>query len=176
MVTYNKKLLYIKLPENVQVNWGKDFIKVSGPLGTIIKKKENVNFMLKDSIIYMLTEESLAYFYWSLVRALIIGVLKGYRFRLKLIGVGYRARIENKNLYLKIGFSHEVLYNIPEDIEIKCSKVKGTLLWIKGKEEHRVRQIATEIRQLKKPDVYKGKGIHKENEILKLKKGKREGK
>ncbi len=172
----NKKLLYVRLPENVQVSWGKDFIKISGPLGTLVKKKENITFLLKDSILYMLTEEHLAYFYWSLVRSLIIGVLKGYRFKLKLIGVGYRARIENKKLYLKIGYSHEVLYTIPEDVEIKCSKVKGTLLLIKGIEEHRVRQVATEIRELKKPDAYKGKGIHKENEILKLKKGKREGK
>ncbi len=176
MYNLKKKLLYVRLPENVQVSWGNDFIKVTGPLGTLVKKKENIIFLVKDSVLYMLTDEKLASFYWSLIRSLIIGVLKGYRFKLKLIGVGYRARIEKNYLCLKIGLSHEALYRIPEDIELKVSKVKGTLLLVKGKEEHRVRQVAMEIRAMKKPDVYKGKGIHKENEVLKLKKGKREGK
>jgi len=110
------------------------------------------------------------------MRSLILGVLKGYKFKLKLVGVGYKAKVVNKKLYLKIGYSHEAVYVIPKDIEIICSKAKGTLLLIKGKEEHRVHQVAMNIRQLRKPDVYKGKGIHKQGEILKLKKGKREGK
>ena len=171
-----QKILFIRLPENVQVSWGEDFIKVSGPLGVLIKKKENISFLLKDSFLYMIAEEGVASFYWFLVRSLIIGVLKGYRFKLKLIGVGYKARIENKKLYLKIGFSHEAIYDIPEDVEIKVSKIKGILLIIKGNQLYRVQQVATQIREIKKPDAYKGKGIHKENEILKLKKGKREGK
>jgi large subunit ribosomal protein L6 len=110
------------------------------------------------------------------MRSLLVGVLKGYRSKLKLVGVGYKARVLNKKLYLKVGYSHEALYDIPEDIEIICSKLKGTLLLIKGKEEQRVRQVAMEIRNLREPDAYKGKGIHKQGELLKLKKGKREGK
>ncbi len=84
--------------------------------------------------------------------------------------------MKKKKLILKIGYSHDVVYNIPDDIEIYNGKVKGTILLIKGKELYRVNQIASEIRALRKPDVYKGKGIHKQNEILKLKKGKRDGK
>ncbi len=156
-----QKILFLRLPENVQVSWGKDFIKISGPLGVLIKKKENINFLLKDSFLYMIAEEGVASFYWFLVRSLIIGVLKGYRFKLKLIGVGYKARIENNKLYLKIGFSHEAIYDIPEDIEIKVSKIKGILLVIKGNQLYRVQQVATQIREIKKPDIYKGKGIHK---------------
>ncbi len=172
----NKKVLYITIPKEVQISWGIDFIKVTGPLGTIIKKKGSLDLILKDSILYLITEEKVSFFYWSLIRSLILGVFKGYKFKLKLVGVGYKARIANNNLYLKVGYSHEAIYEIPEDISIVCSKVKGVLLLIKGKEEHRVRQAAMEIRRLRKPDSYKGKGIHKEGEVLKLKKGKREGK
>lgn len=128
MYKENKKLLFLKLPENVQVKWGENFIEVSGPLGTIIKQKENILFLRKGAILYMLIEESLASFYWSLIRSLIIGVVKGYSIKMRLIGVGYRARLDNvqKALYLKLGLSHEAIYKIPEDIEIECSKIKGT--------------------------------------------------
>lgn len=164
------------IPKNVHISWGDDYIKVTGPLGTLVKKKGNMSLILKDSILYIITEEKVSSFYLSLMRSLILGVLKGYKFKLKLVGVGFKAKVVNKKLYLKIGYSHETLYVIPNDIEIICSKSKGTLLLIKGKEEHRVRQVAMEIRQLRKPDAYKGKGIHKQGEVLKLKKGKREGK
>lgn len=172
----NKKVLYIMIPKNVQICWGNDFIQITGPLGTIIKNKGNFDLILKDSILYIITDETLSFFYYSLIRSLVLGVWKGYKCKLKLVGVGYKARVVNNTLFLKVGFSHEIQYQIPHDIKIICSKVKGILLLIKGKEEHRIRQIATEIRRLRKPDSYKGKGIHREGEILKLKKGKREGK
>jgi large subunit ribosomal protein L6 len=77
---------------------------------------------------------------------------------------------------LKLGFSHEVKYTIPEDISILVSKNKGTILIVRGKENYRVQQIAREIRLLRVPDAYKGKGIQYKKEILVLKKGKRESK
>jgi large subunit ribosomal protein L6 len=149
-----------------------------GPLGSVIKKKTGFDLALKDSKLYILNSKDIlkSHFYLSLIRAIITGVSRGYRRKLRLVGVGYRASIVENKLALRVGFSHEVIYNIPEDVQILCSKVKGTLLLIKGKELHRVRQVAAEIREIHKPDSYKGKGIHSENEILKLKKGKREGK
>jgi len=111
-----------------------------------------------------------------MLKNLIIGVTKGYRQRLKLIGVGFRAIVKDRSIFLKIGFSHEVEYKIPEDVQIIASKNKGIFLLIKGKEKDRVNQVAKEIRGLRMPDAYKGKGIHYNKEILKLKKGKREGK
>jgi large subunit ribosomal protein L6 len=111
-----------------------------------------------------------------MVNNLIIGVTKGYRQRLKLVGVGFKASIKDRIVFLKIGYSHEVAYAIPSDINIVVSKAKGTFLLIKGKEKERVKQVATEIRALRMPDAYKGKGIHFNKQVLKLKKGKREGK
>ncbi len=173
---FNQKVASVVVPKNVNISWGADFIKVSGPLGIIVKKRGTVDLVLKDSILYIIAESKLSSFYWVLIRSLILGVVKGYKSKIKLIGVGYKARIVENKLYLKVGYSHEAVYTIPEDIQILCSKVKGTLLLIKGKEEYRVRQVAMEIRRLRRPDSYKGKGIHLEGEVLKLKKGKREGK
>lgn len=170
-----KNVFSLVVPKNVQICWGVDFIKVTGPLGILIKKKENFNCLLNDSIFYLMCEDNKGPFYLLSIRYLILGVLKGYSIKLRLVGVGFKAMIKDKKLFLKIGFSHESIYQIPEDVEISCSKMKGTLILIKGKEEQRVRQVATEIRSIRFPDVYKGKGIHLDKEILKLKKGKREG-
>jgi large subunit ribosomal protein L6 len=111
-----------------------------------------------------------------MIKNLIFGVSKGYRHRLKLVGVGFKAAIKEKDVFLKIGFSHEVVYTLPNDIEGVVSKTKGSYLLLKGIEKTRVQQTAKEIRSLRMPDAYKGKGIHYQKEILKLKKGKREGK
>lgn len=111
-----------------------------------------------------------------MLKRLIVGVSKGYRQRLRLVGVGFKAFLKEKKVLLKIGYSHEVFYNIPEDTKILVSKAKGSFILIKGVEKERVQQIAKDIRNLRKPDAYKGKGIHYYREILKLKKGKKEGK
>lgn len=79
-------------------------------------------------------------------------------------------------MFLKIGFSHEIIYNIPRDIIIQTSKLKGVLILIKGIELFRVCQVASKIRSFRRPDIYKGKGIHYYKEKLILKKGKRETK
>lgn len=178
MVFIKNKMLSIALPPKVTLNWGNDFLKVTGPLGSIIKRKGNISLVLKENRLYILGLESdeRKHFYLSLLRTLLIGVSKGYRRKLRLVGVGYRASISNKNLILKLGYSHEVVYVIPDDVQIQCSKNKGTLIVLKGKELHRVCQVASEIRSLRVPDSYKGKGIHYDKEELKLKKGKREGK
>jgi large subunit ribosomal protein L6 len=171
-------MLSIIVPKNVKISWGENFIKVVGPLGSVVKKKMGFDLALKDSRLYILNAKDIlkSHFYLSLIRSIITGVSKGYRRKLRLVGVGFKASVEQNKLILKIGFSHEVIYEIPTDVQILCSKVKGTLLLIKGKDLNRVRQVASEIREFRKPDSYKGKGIHSENEILKLKKGKREGK
>lgn len=171
-------MLSLKLPKKINIDWGLDFIKVEGPLGIIIKRRGDFNLAVKDSVLYLwsnnqLNDEStnLAY-----IRTMIVGVWKGFSQKLKLVGVGFRASITQNVLSLKLGFSHEVNYQIPEDITILVSKNKGTVLIVKGKENYRVQQIAREIRLLRVPDAYKGKGIQYKKEILILKKGKRESK
>ncbi len=171
-------MLKLNLPKNVKVSWGESFIKVEGPLGVIIKQKDSFFLAIKENSLYLWApnKEFKENFYLIMLKNLIIGVTKGYRQRLKLIGVGFRAAVKDRSIFLKIGFSHEVEYKIPEDVHIIVSKSKGIFLLIKGKEKDRVHQVSKEIRSLRMPDAYKGKGIHYNKEILKLKKGKREGK
>lgn len=166
------------IPENVTIKWGKDFFQVTGPLGSVTKQKGDLSFAIKNNRLYFLenTEDKKIHFYFSMVSNLILGVSKGYRCKLRLVGVGFKASVVDKNLVLKIGYSHEIKYKIPEDITILCGKSKGTLLIIKAKELSKVTQVAAEIRSLRIPDAYKGKGIHYDKEVLNLKKGKREGK
>lgn len=171
-------MLKLNLPKTVQICWGADFIKVEGPLGIISKRKDDFSLAIMEDSLYLW---SLKYperenMYMSFIRNLILGVNKGFCYRLKLVGVGFRASIKDNKVFLKIGYSHEIIYNIPNDVQISCSKAKGIFLLIKGTENARVAQIAREIRTLRIPDAYKGKGIHYNKEILKLKKGKREGK
>jgi large subunit ribosomal protein L6 len=144
----------------------------------LLKKKGNLDLAIKDDRLYFLNIENdtKKHFYLSMIRNVFLGLSKGYRRKLRLVGVGYRASIEGKSLKLKIGYSHLVEYLIPDDVDVLCAKVKGTILLIKGKEYNRVTQVASEIRQLKAPDAYKGKGIHYNKEVLNLKKGKKEGK
>ena len=175
-------MLSLLIPKNIQIEWGSNFIQVSGPLGSIRKKKVEFLLAKENSRLFLSVNDSnennnIEHFYLSMIKSYIIGVSKGYRKKLRLVGVGYKAHVNLTNtLVLKIGYNHEVLFPIPEDIKIICSKVKGTVFIIQGTDKYRVNQIAAQIKLLRKPDVYKGKGIHYDKEILTLKKGKRENK
>ena len=97
---------------------------------------------------------------------------KGYRLALNLKGVGFKASInENNQLLLKLGYSHDIIYDIPSDIVIKCPKQDQIIIF--GINKINITTIAARLRKLKKLDPYKGKGILFENEIIVLKEGKK---
>ncbi len=172
-------MLSIILPQKVNMSWGSNYVKVEGPLGVLVKKRDNFLLAERNNSIFLWTssnEENIERFYLSMLKRLVVGVSKGYRQRLRLVGVGFKALLKDKKVLLKIGYSHEVYYDIPSDVRILVSKAKGSFILIKGIEKERVQQIAKDIRNLRKPDAYKGKGIHYYKETLKLKKGKKEGK
>ncbi|MFH1192901.1 MAG: 50S ribosomal protein L6 [Candidatus Jorgensenbacteria bacterium] len=114
---------------------------------------------------------------WGTLRALIAnavtGLTKGFEKVLILEGVGYRVTKEGENLSMTIGFSHPVKYEAPPDIAFEVEK--NSILKIKGIDLALVGQVAAEIRALKKPEPYKGKGFHYRDEILKRKVGKKAG-
>jgi large subunit ribosomal protein L6 len=99
------------------------------------------------------------------------GVSDGYKKILEIDGVGFRAAVQGKELVLQIGFSHEVKYLIPDGITIKAEK--PTLVSVSGFDRQKVGQVAAEIRGLKKPEPYKGKGIKYEREKILRKEGKK---
>ena len=107
----------------------------------------------------------------NLVKNMINGVATGFRKDLEINGVGYRAAVQGKNLNLQLGFSHDVVFPIPEGITIKCDK--PTSISISGADRHMVGQVAANIRALKKPEPYKGKGIKYDTETIRRKEGKK---
>ncbi|MGB5948557.1 MAG: 50S ribosomal protein L6 [Parvibaculum sp.] len=107
----------------------------------------------------------------TLVNNLVVGVTQGFTETLEINGVGYRAALQGKNLQLSLGFSHEVLYAIPEGIEVKVAK--PTEIAISGIDKQKVGQVAAEIRSYREPEPYKGKGVKYAGEFIFRKEGKK---
>jgi large subunit ribosomal protein L6 len=107
----------------------------------------------------------------SMVANLIEGVTSGFERKLEITGVGYRAAVQGKNLQLALGYSHEVLYAIPEGIAITTPK--PTEIVVTGIDKQKVGQTAAEIRQYRPPEPYKGKGVKYANEYIFRKEGKK---
>ncbi len=107
----------------------------------------------------------------SIVNNMVVGVSEGFAIDLEINGVGYRAASDGKTLTLQLGYSHDVVYPIPEGIEIKCER--PTLIRVSGADRQRVGQVAAEIRAYRKPEPYKGKGIKYANEWIRRKEGKK---
>ena len=107
----------------------------------------------------------------TLVANLITGVTKGFERRLEITGVGYRAAVQGKNLQLALGYSHDVVYPIPEGIAIATPK--PTEIVITGIDRQKVGQVAAEIRAFRKPEPYKGKGVKYAGEYIFRKEGKK---
>lgn len=107
----------------------------------------------------------------TLVRNLVQGVSQGYVERLEIQGVGFKAALDGKALRLDLGFSHPILYPIPEGIKIVCEK--PTSLTISGADRQLVGQVSAEIRSFRKPEPYKGKGIRYSTETVRRKEGKK---
>ena len=107
----------------------------------------------------------------SLLANMVQGVTNGYEKKLSLIGVGYRAQVSKETLNLALGFSHPVIYKIPEGIKIETPS--QTEILIKGIDKQRVGQIAAEIRAFRKPEPYKGKGVRYADEVIVMKEAKK---
>jgi len=107
----------------------------------------------------------------SLAQGLVTGVSEGFTRNLEINGVGYRAQVEGKNLKLQLGFSHDVVYPIPDGIDIKCER--PTAIAVSGADKQRVGQIASEIRSFRPPEPYKGKGVKYAEEFIFRKEGKK---
>lgn len=115
----------------------------------------------------------------GLLRALVAnavqGVSAGFTKQLDIVGVGYRAEVKGPQVQFALGYSHPVLYDIPEGIKIEI-EAKANRVTVTGADRQKVGQVAAEIRGLRRPDPYKGKGIKYTNEVLRRKVGKAGGK
>jgi large subunit ribosomal protein L6 len=105
------------------------------------------------------------------IKNMVEGVSDGFTVRLEINGVGYRAAVEGSVLKLQLGYSHDILYPIPEGIQISCEK--PTAVAVSGVDRQQVGQVAAEIRSYRKPEPYKGKGVKYEGEHIVRKEGKK---
>ena len=112
---------------------------------------------------------------WGTMRAtisnMVVGVTEGFSRKLEINGVGYRASIKGKDLVMQLGYSHDVIFPIPDDVTIKCEK--PTNISVSGISKQRVGQISAEIRSKRLPEPYKGKGIKYSTEVIRRKEGKK---
>lgn len=168
--------LPIKIPEKVTVKLDKGEILVEGTLGKLKKKvPRKIKVKSKEGKIFVTRtgDDKEAKSLHGLTRTLIFnmvqGVSQGFKRVLELHGTGYRAKLEGENLVLALGFSHPVKVTPPSGIKFT---LRGNEIIISGIDKQLVGQTAAHIRSLRKPEVYKGKGIRWQGEVVKLKPGK----
>jgi large subunit ribosomal protein L6 len=107
----------------------------------------------------------------TLANNLVVGVAEGFSIELEIIGVGYRAAVDGKNVNLQLGYSHDIHHAIPEGIKVECPK--PTSIVISGADRQVVGQVAAELRSYRKPEPYKGKGVRYLGEKVYRKEGKK---
>lgn len=168
----------ITIPQGVDVKIADGFVTVKGKLGELRQElNHNVEVTMEDGKITVApaNETKKGRAMWGTMRALIqnmvTGVSTGFTKELEINGVGYRAAVQGKNLQLNLGFSHDVIYPLPEGITAKCEK--PTSIAISGYSKQLVGQVASEIRSYRPPEPYKGKGVKYVNETILRKEGKK---
>ena len=170
----------ISIPEKVKVALAGNSLNIEGPLG---KKTINVdltvfNLDIKDgkeiSIVPKKIDQNTKRL-WGMNRSLInnavIGSSKGYEKILELVGVGYRASLKGNQLNLQLGYSHDIIFNIPEGIKIAVEK--QTTLKITGYDKQQVGAVVSKLKTLRKIEPYKGKGIREKGQYVLKKEGKK---
>lgn len=162
------------LPENTTVEVSQTTMEVKGPKGILsVSLLPGVQVSLKEKLVHVHAKEETDRAYQGLIRTLlqnaIIGVTDGWQKQLELQGVGLRATISDEGLNLSLGFSHPVQYKAPEGISFQVIK---NVITVSGIDRQMVGEVAAQIRKLKKPEPYKGKGIRYSNEYVRRKAGK----
>ncbi len=171
--------LPVAIPSGVNVSVAGGDVTVKGAKGELKAKfGSEVTIEVKDGKVIVLPvnkSNQRARAVWgmsrSIIRNMVEGVSQGFTTKLEINGVGYRASADKNFLTLALGYSHEIKYAIPAGIEIKCEK--PTLIAITGFDKRLVGQVAAEIRALRKPEPYKGKGVRYEGEYVRQKEGKK---
>lgn len=170
----------IQIPDNVEVKIDGQKITIKGPKGELSREiRTEIKMEEKQGQVFVCLarkggQAKKDRAYWGLSRSLIAnmvkGVSEGYGKKLQIIGVGYKANVEGKNLVLSAGFSHPVEMEIPEGLEINIEK---DIITISGIDKELVGQFAAKIRKVRPPEPYKGKGIRYIDEVVRRKVGKK---
>lgn len=165
----------VTIPSGVEVTAEAGVLTVKGPKGTLTRAiTKDVTFAIENGTVTLAPVNDGARPLWGTyaahLRNMIEGVTKGFEKKLEIEGVGYRAEVQGNNIKLSVGFSHPVLLAAPEGVSIVVEK---NLITITGTDKEVVGQFAADVRGTKKPEPYKGKGIHYVGEYIIRKQGKK---
>ena len=172
----------ISLPKGVEVKKDGAAVMVKGPKGTLkTALVPGIDVKVENNVVHFTRsdEENKTRAFHGLVRALVAnnvrGVSEGFKRELDIVGVGYRAEVKGKEVVFQLGYSHPVRFPIPQGIDIAVDAKTGHIT-VSGIDKQKVGQTAAEIRSLREPDPYKGKGIKYSDEVIRRKQGKAAGK
>ena len=168
----------IEIPQGVTVEINGSDVVVKGPKGDMsFKTVDDVVLKKEDTslVVEMVGKRKDSPAKWGMTRAILANMMKGvtepFEKKLELVGVGYRAKqVSNNEISLTVGFSHPVTFVSPEGVNLKVED--NTHITVSGIDKHLVGLVAANIRKIRKPEPYKGKGIKYENEVIRRKAGK----
>jgi large subunit ribosomal protein L6 len=172
----------IPLPKGVEVKQDGKSVTIKGPKGSLVTPiVAGIGVKVEGNVVSFTRsdDEGRTRAIHGLMRALVannvLGVTQGFKKELDIVGVGYRAEVKGKEVVFQLGYSHPVRFPIPKGIDIQVDGKTGHIV-VTGIDKQQVGQTAAEIRALREPDPYKGKGIKYTDEVLRRKAGKAAGK
>ena len=170
----------VAIPDGVEITIAEGVLTAKGKLGTqTVDLLTVVEVSVVDGsvVVKPVNDGKRARTMWGTTRSLVnnavVGVSEGFTRRLEVNGVGYRAQVQGKKLNLQLGYSHDIAFDIPEDIKIEIEGDRGNVIAVSGPNKQRVGQVASEIRGFRKPEPYKGKGVKYADEQILRKEGKK---
>lgn len=166
----------VTLAKGVEINVAPELITVKGPKGTLtLVKDAGIDVVIEDGVATLKTEKAELIALTGTVRAILAnmvkGVAEGFEKKLELVGVGYRAAMQGKDLNLSLGFSHPVVFIAPEGITL--STPTQTEILVQGADKQVVGEVAAKIRGYRPPEPYKGKGVKYAGEVIIRKEAKK---
>jgi large subunit ribosomal protein L6 len=176
----------VAIPSGITVTVGADnTISVKGPKGELKQAIDrDIKVMVKDGKIEIsrptdqIRHRALHGLYRSLLSNMVKGVSEGYKRQLELIGVGFKASNQGNLLDLALGYSHNIIFEIPKELKLATAQEKGEnpKIMLESTDKQLLGQVAAKIRSLRKPEPYKGKGVRYTGEVVRKKAGKAAGK
>ena len=166
----------IALPKGVEFNVSNDQVTVKGPKGSLsLAKPAGVDFKVDNGVLQLSAADAanvpMAGTARAILANMVVGVSEGFTRKLELVGVGYRAAMQGKDLNLSLGYSHPVVFQAPEGITLATPT--QTEILVTGADKQRVGEVAAKIRAFRKPEPYKGKGIRYSGEKIIMKEAKK---
>jgi len=175
----------ITIPAGVTVSVKDAVVTVKGPKGTLTQEvdRDIIVEVVADEVIVKRPTEQIRHramhgLYRSLISNLVKGVTEGYKKELELVGVGFKAANTGNVLDLALGYSHNIIFEIPKELSVTTTTEKGQnpKIFLESADKQLIGQVAAKIRGLRKPEPYKGKGVKYSDEIVRRKAGKAAGK